>query len=59
MKTEIHSEGTCVEINLSRKLAGAIYNAIEEHMEELPDYVVKAYRELYDHYEEQKLVGPL
>ena len=57
MKTEIHPEGTITEINLSRKLAGAIYNAIEEYQEELPDYVVKAYRELYDHYEEQKLVG--
>ena len=57
MKTEIHSEGTCVEINLSRKLAGAIYTAIELHMEELPDEVLQAYRELYEHYEAQMLVG--
>ena len=39
MKTEIHTEGTCTEINLSRELASAIYWAVEEHMEELPDSV--------------------
>jgi len=57
MKTEIHTEGTCTEINLSRELASAIYWAVEEHMEELPDSVIKAYRELREHYVDQGLVN--
>ena len=57
MKTENHPEGTNTEINLSRKLASAIYWAVEEYMEELPDNVMKAYRKLRDHYEEKGLVN--
>lgn len=57
MKTEIHTEGTNTEINLSRSLASAIYWAVEEHMEELPDDVMKAYRELREHYVEKGLVN--
>jgi hypothetical protein len=57
MKTEIHTEGTCTEINLSRELASAIYWAVEEHMEELPDNVLQAYRELREHYVERGLVN--
>lgn len=57
MKTEIHTEGTCTEINLSRELANAIYRAVEEYMEELPDSVMKAYRELREHYVDQGLVN--
>jgi len=57
MKTENHPEGTNMEINLSRDLASAIYWAVEEYMEELPDNVMKAYRELRDHYEEKGLVN--
>lgn len=52
MKTEIHPEGTCTELNLSRELANAVYYALEEYGEELPEYVVKAYRNLREHYEE-------
>jgi hypothetical protein len=57
MKTENHPEGTNTEINLSRDLASAIYWAVEEYMEELPDNVMKAYRKLRDHYEEKGLVN--
>lgn len=57
MKTEIHTEGTCTEINLSRELASAIYWAVEEYMEELPESVLKAYRELREHYVEKGLVN--
>ena len=57
MKTEIHTEGTCTEINLSRELASAIYWAVEEHMEELPDNVLQAYRELREPYVERGLVN--
>ena len=57
MKTENHPEGTNTEINLSRELASAIYWAVEEYMEQLPDGVMKAYLELYDHYIEKGLVN--
>ena len=56
-KIEIHSEGTCTEINLSRALAREISQITEQYGNVVPENVMQAYRKLRNHYEEQMLVG--
>ena len=56
-KHEIHPEGTCTEINLSRTLAGEISQVVEQYGNVLPQNVMNAYRKLREHYADQMLVG--